>query len=153
MFEASLARIFATDAAEVVGFVPQAAYEASAAQLVQTEPYFWQGRSMGSVWGLHARLMVRAMTTADGTSVYVTVGAEFEQTALIAFVLLCVFFLPVAAILGILAYNDFTARRFVVLEGLFSRLSAATGKPALAVGFGPTPYGAYPPPGYGAPPR
>lgn len=154
MFEASSARIYATDAAQVAQLLPQAVYESSAVQLAQTQPYFWQGRSVGSVWGMQAELTVRTMTTPDGTSVHVTVGAQVEQNSLIVFVLLCFFFFPAALVLGLLAYNDFTSRRLVVMESVFSRISAATGKPGLAVGFAPQ--GPYPPPypqpGGGPPP-
>jgi hypothetical protein len=153
MFEASAARIFATDAAQVVHFLPQAVYEASATQLAQTQPYFWQGRSYGSVWGMHAEVTVRTMTTPDGTSVHVTVGAQVDQNALIALILIFFFFFPVALVLTLLGYNDFTARRVMVIEGIFSRLSAATGKPALAIAFAPNViYPAYPPPGSPMPP-
>jgi hypothetical protein len=154
MFEASAARIFATDAAQVAGLLPQAVYEASSAQVAQMQPYFWQGRSYGSVWGMQAEVAVRTMTTPDGTSVHVTVGAQIEQNALIVFILMCFFFFPAALIIGLLAYNDFTSRRFVVMEGVFARISAATGKPGLAVGFMPgTPYAVPPTPGPAPPPR
>jgi hypothetical protein len=147
MFEASAARIFATEAAQVAQLLPQAIYESSSVQLAQMQPYFWQGRSQGHVWGMHAELTVRTMTTADGTNVAVTVGAQLEQNALIVFVLSCFFFFPMALVLGLLAYNDFTSRRFVLMESIFARISAATGKPPLAVGYAPA--GAYPV----APPR
>src|SRR5450631_2917267 len=94
MFEASAARIFGTEAAQVAQLMPQAVYESSAVQVAQMQPYFWQGRSVGTVWGMQAEVAVRTMTTPDGTSVQVTVGAQVEQNALIVFILLCFFFAP-----------------------------------------------------------
>ena len=151
MFEASAARIFATEAAQVAQLMPQAVYESSAVQVAQMQPYFWQGRSYGTVWGMHAEIAVRTMTTPDGTSVAVTVGAQVEQNALIVFILLCFFFPPAALVLGLIGYSDFMSRRLVLLEGVYSRLSAAIGKPATPVGFAPAAaHAAAPPP---EPPR
>jgi len=151
MFETSATRIFATDASQVVPLLPQAVYESAAVQLAQVQPAYWHGRSVGSVWGMQAEVTIRTMTTPDGTNVHVTVGAQLEQNALIIIVLLGLFFFPGAIILALIAYNDFTSRRTMVLESIFGRISAATGKPAMAVGFGPpAPYAPpYPPP----PPR
>ncbi len=152
MFEATSTRIFAADATHVAGLLPQAVYESSSVALVQAQPYFWTGRSVGSVWGMQAEVTVRTMTTPDGTSVSVTVGAQVDQTGLIIFVVLCFIFLPAAVILAVVAYNDFTSRRVAVMESVFGRLSAATGKPALPVAFGP-PQGGYPPPAAPPPAR
>jgi len=154
MFEASGARIYATEAAQVVQLLPQAVYESSSVQLAQMQPYFWMGRSTGTVWGMQAEVTIRTMTTPDGTNVHVTVGAQLEQNGLIAIVVLAFFFFPAAVVLGVIAYSDFTSRRLAVMEAIFSRLSAATGTPALAVGFAPVvPYPVPPPPGPVPPPR
>jgi hypothetical protein len=136
MFEISAARSFATDGAQVQNALPQAVYEASAAQMVQMQPGYWQGRSVGSVWGMQAEVTVHTMATPQGAQVHVTVGAEVAQNPLIVIALLCFFFFPAAILLGIVAYNDFSSRRLVVMEGVFARLATATGTPALVPSFG-----------------
>jgi hypothetical protein len=141
MFEAVEYRTLAAPQQSVEGALPGAVYQAALAQVQQTMPAFWQGRSATASWGMFTTVSVRMQPSPGGTSVQLQVGAELETMSIVILVVCVLLFWPIALVLGYLAYDDFQKRRAAMMYAIWTALGA--GPPPAPT----SPYGVKPPPG------
>jgi hypothetical protein len=141
MFELVEYRTIPSPQPSIEGALPGAVYQASLAQVQQTMPAFWQGRSLRAQWGLLTTVTVRMQPAQGGTAVQVQIGAELDTTSIVILVVCVLLFWPVAAVLGYMGYDDFQKRRTAIMYAIWQNLGA--GPPPGP----PSPFGVAPPPG------
>lgn len=86
-------------------------------------PNSWAGRSNQVSYGMRLKATVTLLPAQDGFFVDLRVGSDIESNGIIVLIVLWFVFFPAALVIGLLGYQDVTAKQTQLCQAVWAPLA------------------------------